>query len=791
MSNQNDTNELDNYGVWVKKPPKDIKADAGLTDESFSLDTDFPDFDSLGGDSDGTQYSSDDFSFSDDADGGAQTEENTFDIDEPIIETPSGDIMSEQTFDSTDSFSEDAVSEDASKNSTDYSDLIESSESTDSTESTDSFDINLDGMEDGEIDLDNFISDSSSGSETEDVSADFNVDSAGTESLDLGDFLDSDEFSDFTSDSKPKQEEIVDEDPLDIKLDFDESADSFAVEDENTESDVQSEHTEPQAAAAETESIDTESIDLSSFGIDENDMEQPVSGLEDSINSPAKEVVDYDLKVSADTDDDTAVSMNDVISGNIVSDTADDTIEEQPEEPEPETKTEAPSSEISLKEQEILQQIVSELSSLKSEIKHLKTDFEDLKSREKDVTIPEEKEEKSGFFADSDDDDTIALSGDELDNILNNAEFLDETETAPASETQEQSAEKTEDSAPAEEQFESTVMDDGGALFGTDDDSETDFSVGEESAETEQDSSIDAEDETADSSTAETEFDAGDADGAEQETVFEEPADENAQDDFQEPEIEDTVEEETEEDFSPEISEDLPDEIEIPKVDDFSDLPDETAADSDDITIDESVSEEEAEESADDSQTEEDTIEQEAAEDDVTLTSPIDQMFGEDKSIEDSLTSEKLDYISSDENNGIEQNQAETEGDIEITESEEPVFDETSVDEPVVEEQNDTDIFSGLSETATETESDETVSEQNADEDETVSVSSAPSDTEEPADTDISNGEIPSDLKQEIKSVLSYMDQLLENLPEDKISEFAQSEHFVTYKKLFQELGLS
>ena len=35
------------------------------------------------------------------------------------------------------------------------------------------------------------------------------------------------------------------------------------------------------------------------------------------------------------------------------------------------------------------------------------------------------------------------------------------------------------------------------------------------------------------------------------------------------------------------------------------------------------------------------------------------------------------------------------------------------------------------------------------------------------------------------------MDQLLENLPEEKISEFAQSEHFVTYKKLFQELGLS
>ena len=50
---------------------------------------------------------------------------------------------------------------------------------------------------------------------------------------------------------------------------------------------------------------------------------------------------------------------------------------------------------------------------------------------------------------------------------------------------------------------------------------------------------------------------------------------------------------------------------------------------------------------------------------------------------------------------------------------------------------------------------------------------------------------IPGDLKTEIKSVLSYMDQLLENLPEEKIAEFAQSEQFETYKKLFKELGLA
>ena len=50
---------------------------------------------------------------------------------------------------------------------------------------------------------------------------------------------------------------------------------------------------------------------------------------------------------------------------------------------------------------------------------------------------------------------------------------------------------------------------------------------------------------------------------------------------------------------------------------------------------------------------------------------------------------------------------------------------------------------------------------------------------------------IPKNLKEEVISVLSYMDQLLENLPEEKITEFAKSEHFATYKKLFDELGLS
>jgi hypothetical protein len=50
--------------------------------------------------------------------------------------------------------------------------------------------------------------------------------------------------------------------------------------------------------------------------------------------------------------------------------------------------------------------------------------------------------------------------------------------------------------------------------------------------------------------------------------------------------------------------------------------------------------------------------------------------------------------------------------------------------------------------------------------------------------------DISANFKSELKSVLSYMDHLLESLPEDKIEEFAKSEYFDSYKKIFKELGL-
>jgi hypothetical protein len=62
--------------------------------------------------------------------------------------------------------------------------------------------------------------------------------------------------------------------------------------------------------------------------------------------------------------------------------------------------------------------------------------------------------------------------------------------------------------------------------------------------------------------------------------------------------------------------------------------------------------------------------------------------------------------------------------------------------------------------------------------------------TEGPADGAGGSDGVPDNLKDEIRTVLKYMDHLLEALPDEKIQEFASSDYFVMYKKLFEDLGL-
>ena len=742
MSDSTDTNELDNYGVWVKKPPKDIMPDTDgpdIIDDSFSLDSldaDLPDFDSIdtsaGSESDVTEpvfdipsedalddpFAGVDFGSNDETQESAPTAEapevaeDNFSLNEITLDDIDFDTepVSETSAEST-------TSADATEEvSTDF----EITENPETSLETETVDIDLDSMEDGEIDLDNFLSDdsstsSSSSEETVDLSS-FGMDDSSTDSVNLDDFLDGGEFSDLNSTgtgTTQKSDEIVDEDPLNINLSFDETANSFSIEDDSEEtSEIEERSSDSERSTGDD--IDTESIDLAEFGVDEENGLMTMQGPEDAINQAKDETINYDLKVNVDTDEGTTVSMSDVIAGTV---NKEPEIEEETvteEIVQAEDKPVIEEAAMSAAGQQILQQLMGELTSLKNEIKDLKSELTDLKSQESEISIESPaEEENTGFFTDGGDDDTIALSGDELDNILNSAEFLEET--ASTEETEDTTSPVTEESIIIDQIDEPVISE----------------VTEEEITEPEVIAEPEPEIKTVSNGQFATTID---EDVFSDNSIFEEPADDNVI--IEDPVIEESITEEadiekTEEITAEnEISEELPDEIEIPRIEDIS-------SDSEILVSDDSSL----------------TIDTTGIDDEITI-SPIDEMFEDDTSIESNLTSDKLSYISEDKDNPVktESPAEESIGDLDLPSpslddiDEEPVIEETLIEEPI-----ESKVIS------------------------------------EPAP----NGEIPGDLKQEIKSVLSYMDQLLENLPEEKISEFAQSEHFVSYKKLFQELGLS
>jgi len=81
----------------------------------------------------------------------------------------------------------------------------------------------------------------------------------------------------------------------------------------------------------------------------------------------------------------------------------------------------------------------------------------------------------------------------------------------------------------------------------------------------------------------------------------------------------------------------------------------------------------------------------------------------------------------------------------------------------------------------------ETVSEGEAESEEVVSVSGEELET---MSADAESAAIDADLLKNISTVLKYMDTLLGNLPEEKIKEFSQSEYFSIYRDVFEKLNL-
>ena len=309
MSKSDDnTNELESYGVWVKNSAGEDaapKAEATDTSDELNLDDgnlDLPDFD----DSDFSDMFKDDPQTEEAADDFGSEDDTTLSIDELANITDS--VAVEQV----EAEGEDISDDDFAIGADTPAETTEEPAAEPETEEV-SFDIdeadNSDSGEEEELSLDDFMDE---GFSDESVAAGNNGYEAGaepaaasseTEELSLDDFMDGDSFE--SAPETPKEEEIEDEAPLDMDINFDDSADSVETEDnvsldissdddfddstEETEETIETEEvlmddfgssftaTEDKPAASD-ENISTEDVDLSDFGIDADAEETPNSG---------------------------------------------------------------------------------------------------------------------------------------------------------------------------------------------------------------------------------------------------------------------------------------------------------------------------------------------------------------------------------------------------------------------------------------------------------------------------------------------------------------------------------
>lgn len=364
---------------------------------------------------------------------------------------------------------------------------------------------------------------------------------------------------------------------------------------------------------------------------------------------------------------------------------------------------------------EILTQIASELVNIKNELANMKSEMAQTQQKLEESTILESKEnkvnsgsikdasdsDKSGFFNDDDGDETIALTGDELNNILITADF-------------------TEENTEKEYEIPETLDKiDGGFL----DDSEEENADEKDEIFADEDILNDVEPEHINDLKEDISYldeDSIDEDIIQEDFITNEITDdlvfeEEILDTSAKQDTDTTEENNTIEDFDLKITElELPDGQSIPLGDEYSDFNAITdnieeghdeASDFEDLKFDENLEQEEVE--------------------------PSDEIQSDEIAWEDSTSTVNMD------------------------DNEDSVFsaeelDQTAQDIPRLE----------LDESAAE-------------------------------EQKIQTETLPIHLKDEIKSVLTYMDQLLESLPEEKIEEFAKSEYFDTYKRLFDELGIS
>lgn len=595
---------------------------------------------------------------------------------------------------------------------------------------------------------------------------------------------------------------------------------------------------------------DGENVSIASF-LGSEDFEDPIDSM-----------VQKELKVQAEEEEEKLKKDIDESANSVENSTIDN------EGVEPESTGEG-NMDNAIDNNELLTQIVDDLKEVKNEISNLKSEFEEFKrngagseSEEviEPVVEPIPNDGDKGFFGDEDDDDTIALSGDELTNILSSAEMTSENSDgeqeleAPSSSADARESVQTEEDILGSAESMPEVPNDYNQ-----EDADSDVDFGNESLE---EPNLD---EVEIGASAEEESDASEESDAEEEIEV--------------PKVDDILVESSNSDFIENaITGDVPapaeeSEGEFTESQDFEEplvgeeeLKAEAEEQSERLAAELSEADDDNSEDEDSSDTTPEmdqilaTIHQENMEKDKIhpevyseseeseespLEEPVAPQVNEpEKELDiEALKTEALEEF--DEPEVVENDDIENESSVEVeyvpatggdpfANEEKPELTEDNIEflkededekiEPGISEEPVTKVFNGwenpdntdeaISEEeavaesagATEVAEAETVAEEPALEasepevaDEVpgasglsaAALASSGDDTSTSEETDAPAEAIPEELKEEIKTVLSYMDQLLENLPEEKIEEFARSEQFSTYKKLFKELGLS
>ncbi len=399
----------------------------------------------------------------------------------------------------------------------------------------------------------------------------------------------------------------------------------------------------------------------------------------------------------------------------------------------------------------LLEQIANEIASLRTEITELKKEL--ACSTEKKAST--EADVSNGFFSGSEEDEVIALSGDELNNILINADF---TEKTPL----------TDEEISLDDHAEISLDDD--AEISLDDDTEISL---------DDDTEISLDDDTEISLDDDTEISLDD-------------------------DTEISLDDDTEISLDDDAELSLEDDAEI-SLDDDTDL---SLDDDAEISLDDDAEislDDDAEISLDDDELVEEFFEEnliEPSEEELD----INTIVANNEELIDTITIDSSELVVPsadsdllevpvDQDNDLENPEINAIADFEdelLLDVEEEEEDLSEIIPEAIEPDRDTEIDD---ENSYNEPTDEVFNSEQWGFDDDASPSleneakSIPA-TEPPATNSITKNIQDKQIQEDIKSVLVYMDQLLENLPEDKIEEFAKSENFVVYKKLFTELGL-